>query len=433
MARSWSSRLVGTGLALALLTGVGACDFDGAADLPLPGGGVSGPTYELTADFDDVMNVVPKSPVMVDDVPVGTVTDVERVGWDARITMKIRQDVELPQNTIAEIRQTSLLGEKYVALDEPTEPPVGRLKDGDRIPRSATGSNPEVEEVLGALSFLLSGGGVGQLGTITHELNEVMNGRTDKMRSLLGSLDNVVGILDDQKIDIVHALESLNRLTAKLNQERGVIGAALDTMGPAVEVLADQQKNLVTMLRSLDELGRVGTRVIRASKTDLLAVLDDLRPILYRLNEAGESLPRGLSLLLSFPFPDKARTIVFGDYANAEIRLDINLENFIGKDPIINPGETLSDLQQCLQSGSLFSKACGKFISDVDLFAKLKRACNAGALRNNPVCRVIQLLPDLGSLLGGITGTGGVGRLQKSMLSGVSSSSSTDLYGEGLT
>ncbi len=108
----------------------------------------------------------------VDDVTVGEVTDVERVGWHARVTLRIRDDVELPDNAVAEIRQVSLLGEKYVALEAPATGAEGRLSDGDDIPLSDTGRNPEVEEVLGALSFLLSGGGVAQLGTITQELND---------------------------------------------------------------------------------------------------------------------------------------------------------------------------------------------------------------------------------------------------------------------
>ena len=71
--------------------------------------------------------------------------------------------------------------------------------------------------MLGALSFLLSGGGVAQLGTITKELNNVMSGRTDRLRSLLGTLESVVGTLDDQKADIIRALESMNNLTSTLN------------------------------------------------------------------------------------------------------------------------------------------------------------------------------------------------------------------------
>jgi phospholipid/cholesterol/gamma-HCH transport system substrate-binding protein len=439
MMRALRLRLV----ALAVVAGVvlSGCEFEGAYDLPLPGSGVDADeSYVVTADFQDVMNVVPKSPVMVDDVPVGVVTEVDRVGWAARLTMRIRDDVELPDNAIAEIRQTSLLGEKYVALEAPTDPSPEMLGEGDRIPMSATGRNPEVEEVLGALSFLLSGGGVGQLSTISSELNNVMTGRTDDLKDLLGSLDNVVGTIDGQKSDIIHALESLNNLATTLNKERGTIGEALDVMGPAVAVLADQQQNLMKMLRSLDRLGEVGTRVIGAAKGDVLSMLDDLRPVLARLDEAGDSLPRGLSLLLSFPFPDKARTIVWGDYANAEIQLDISLRNFIGDDPVINPGETLTDLQKCLRSGGLLSTACAKFLKDVDLFQKLKDACKAAGLKDNPVCKAINLLPvlsglggtsgsDSGSDSGGLLGLLG---LRQALTSDQGFSTSSDLYGRTL-
>ena len=72
--------------------------------------------------------------------------------------------------------------------------------------------------MLGALSFLLSGGGVAQLGTITQELNKAMDGRQDNLRHLLASLTDVVGTLDDQKGDIIRAMESVNNLTATLNR-----------------------------------------------------------------------------------------------------------------------------------------------------------------------------------------------------------------------
>ena len=258
--------------AVLLLT---SCKFDGAYDLPLPGGPVDADdAITVTAEFKDILNIVPKSPVMVNDVTVGEVMEVERVGWHAKITMLVRKDVDLPDNAIAEIRQVSLLGEKYVALEPPAEGASdGRLGDGDKIPLAATGRNPEVEEVLGALSFLLSGGGVGQLGTITAELNKAMDGRQDNLRHLLASLTDVVGTLDDQKADIIRAMESVNDLTATLNREKQTVTGALDVAGPAIKVLADQHDELIAMLSALDRLGVVGTRVIGASKDDLLRSL----------------------------------------------------------------------------------------------------------------------------------------------------------------
>ena len=426
-ARAVAAGLVGT----LLLTG---CDFDGAYDLPLPGSPVDADeAFEVTADFADVLNVVPRSPVMVDDVTVGEVVDVERIGWHARVTLRVRDDVELPDNAVAEIRQVSLLGEKYVALEAPAGAPVGRLEDGDRIELPSTGRNPEVEEVLGALSYLLSGGGVAQLGTITRELNDVMDGREERLKALLGNLSDVVGTLDRQKAEIIRAMESIAGLTRTLNREKQVITDAIDATGPAIGVLREQHDELVAMLGSLDELGTVGTRVIRASKEDLLASLCDLRPVLRQLNAAGDHLAPGLNLLISFPFPKEASEIVKGDYANTSIRADISLENLLPGGGLLppvevpDPVETVGLVLQCLASGSLTSKPCTKVLGDLDLLTQLKKKCRRPAHEEKAVCQVLNLLPDLPGLedLGGILG-GGLDGLLDGLLGGASARGSGD-------
>jgi phospholipid/cholesterol/gamma-HCH transport system substrate-binding protein len=417
---------------LLLLVGVlllSSCKFDGAYDLPLPGDPVdAGDGFHVTAEFEDILNIVPKSPVMVDDVTVGEVTDVERVGWHAKVTMLVRKDVDLPDNAIAEIRQVSLLGEKYVALEPPPQgASQGRLGDGDAIPLDRTGRNPEVEEVLGALSFLLSGGGVAQLGTITQELNKAMDGRQEDLRHLLGSLTGVVGTLDDQKADILRAMQSVSDLTATLNREKQTVTGALDVAGPAVKVLADQHDQLIAMLSALDRLGVVGTRVITASKDDLLESLDHLAPVLSKLRRAGDKLAPGLNLIVSFPFPKEASEIVRGDYANTSIRADINLENFFPAGttipdlpipdvptPDLPPGgQVLDDVQKCLRSGDLASQECQKVLADADLLSSLRAKCQKDKYVSNPVCTVLNTLPAvpleqlptvLGTVLGNVLG-----------------------------
>ncbi len=414
--RAWRARTTAVLAGLLVLTGCSS--FDGAYDLPLPGHEVDADdAFEITVYFKDVLNVVPRSPVMVDDVTVGEVSEVERAGWNAKVKLLIRKDVELPDNAIADIRQVSLLGEKYVALEAPSEQePTGRLAEGDTIDLAATGRNPEVEEVLGALSFLLSGGGVAQLGTITHEANLVMSGREGRLRNLLSSLDSVVGTLDQQKVQIISALESMNNLTATLNAEKDTIGDALDATGPAIKVLADQHDELIEMLAALDELGKVGTRVINASKEDVLKILEDLSPILRKLREADEQLAPGLNLLVSFPFPQAANKIVQGDYADTIARADLNFANVfhsLGIPDLQLPDlvEVVDQVARCLKSGSLTSSACAKVLSDLDLLKQLKADCRTQALKGSPVCKLLNSLPDLdlGKLLqGGLLGPNGV-------------------------
>lgn len=320
-------------LAVALVAGtllLAGCGFHGAYDLPLPGKVVSsGNGYQVTADFNDVVSVVPRTVVMANDVPIGQVDSVERVGWHARVVMTVRKDIVLPAKATADVRQTSLLGEKYIQLAAAPGATVakdGRLVNGAHIPLSMTTRNPEVEEVLGALSLMLSGGGVGQLKTITTELNKMMDGRQSDLRDALGRIETLAGALDDQKGDIINAMSAINRLTATLDREKRAIGAALDSFGPALRVLNNQHQALMTMLRSLDRLGSVGGRVITETKDNIVASLRHLKPTLKRLADAGDSLPRGLMMMASFPFPKEAASLAKGDYSNAlfDMNFDLN-------------------------------------------------------------------------------------------------------------
>ena len=303
------------------------CEFNGAASIPLPGGeGTGGDAYQVTVEFPDVLDLVPQSAVKVDDVTVGSVRSIDLKGYTARVVVSVNEDVELPANARASLRQTSLLGEKFVSLDKPTEEqPTGRLRDGDTIGLDRTGRNAEIEEVLAALSLVLNGGSLEQLQTINRELVLALKGRESNVRDLLTQLETFVGGLDKQKQDIVRALDGMDRLTARLAAERQTLSTALRDIPPGVSVLADQRAELTKVLTGLSRLGDVATRVIRSSQQNTVADLRALEPILTQLNKAGKDLPDSLELLTTYPFPRTVDEGIKGDYANLWVTADINL------------------------------------------------------------------------------------------------------------
>ncbi|WNM31131.1 MCE family protein [Streptomyces sp. Li-HN-5-11] len=308
------------------------CEFNGLYDVPLPGGAADdGHAYHVTVEFRDVLDLVPQSAVKVENVTVGAVEKVQLDGWHARVRLRVADSVTLPANAVADLRQTSILGEKYVALSAPPgTAPVGRLRDGDVIPLSRSGRNPEIEEVLSALSALLNGGGVAQLKTITVELNKALDGRETRVKSLLAQLDTFLGGLDEQRGQIVRALKGIDRLAARLGAERTTIAQAVDTIPPALKVLADQRRDLTRMLTALSRLGTTGTRVVNASRDDTVANLKELRPILQQLDKAGDDLPNSLEMLTTYPFPRNVTDAVKGDYVNLRITADLNLADLYG-------------------------------------------------------------------------------------------------------
>lgn len=288
------------------------CGFRGAYSVSLPGGAdVGDDPYTVQVEFLDALDLVQQSGVRVSDVPVGRVESIELGDdWTALVTITVNRDVELPANAVAAIQQSSLLGEKFVELAAPggDVAPRGRLDDGALIPLERTNRNVEVEELLGAMSLVLNGGGLAQLQTINRELGNALEGREPAIKATLRELDTFIGGLDEQKEEISRALDSANTLAETLAARTATIETALDTIGPGLDVLEEQRGQLVSMLDGLARLGEVGTRVIEQSAANTVADLQLLQPILTQLAAAGPNLARSLELLVSYPFPDSSLT-----------------------------------------------------------------------------------------------------------------------------
>jgi len=312
--------LVGSALGLALLlTGCGL-----GKDLyntPLPGGAdVGDDPMTVTVDFHDVVDLVPQSSVKVENIAVGRVSTIKLNpdGQSARATLLVRRDVDLPAGTTARLQQTSLLGEKYVALLRPAagEEGQGSLASGAHIPIQDTSQIAEIEQVLGALSLVVNGGGLAKFQEISQELQQVSDGRPEEIRGFLRNMETFVSSLDARKTSITDALDSVATLSATLDADRAKIATALEGLSPGMQVLVEQRDQLVEMLTALDKLSDASVRTLNASQEDMVEDMKLLEPILRELAESGDALPNSLELLLTYPFSDSVLDAIKGDYLN---------------------------------------------------------------------------------------------------------------------
>lgn len=313
---SRAAAVLAAGIALA---GCGTGGFNGVYNL-LPGGAPLGShPYQVTAVFTNILDLVPQSAVRVDNVAVGRVVRIwlPPDSWYAHVSMLVNGSVHLPANAIAEITQSSLLGEQYVALSPPPGGGQGRLRDGATIPVYRTTSNATVEQVLGALSLLLNGGGIAQLHTITVELNQAFSGNEPQIRSMLVEISKLTADLNAHRADITAALDGLNQLAASLRDRDRQIGFTLDNLAPGLRVLSGQRDQLVGLLNALHRLSDVTVATITKSKAQTVADFRALEPTLRELANAGRTLPQSLQVLLTFPFTDQVMKAIKGDYLNA--------------------------------------------------------------------------------------------------------------------
>ncbi len=307
---------------------LGACEYDGAGSLPLPGSVDEDDGYTVTVVFEDAANLVEKETCRANDTVIGSVETVELTDeLTARVVCRIRYGTELPANVTGTIRETSLLGERFVSLDVAEgEKPRGTLEPGTVIPASLTRVDPNTEIVLGALSQVLNGSGLASVDTITRELNTALAGADT--RGTVEGLERFVGALNDNRDSLTGMLESLDRFTGKLIDQRGVITEALDAVPDGLAVLDRQRPRLVRALRSLSRLSRTAVPLINEIKADTVADLRHLAPVLTRLTEVGDELALTVERIVSWPFPHEALSAIKNDYGGMYGTISLDLDSF---------------------------------------------------------------------------------------------------------
>jgi virulence factor Mce-like protein len=310
-----------------ILAGTG-CAFKGVNSLPLPGAVGRGPGAAIYhVEVANVVRMESNSPVMLDDVVVGSVGNMTVKGWHADIEVSVKPDVVVPANAVATVGQTSLLGSMHVELAPPLgEAPRGRLKPGARIPLDKSSTYPSTEQTLASLSLVINAGGLGQIGDIIHNFNAVLSGRQGQIRDLLSRLDRFVGTLDQQRDNIIASIQGLNRLAGTFAAQRDVLTQALRKLPPALEVLVRERPRLVEALNRLRAFSDTATGLINDTQGDLVKNLQNLEPTIRALADVGPDLDTALGGAPIFPYTqvyiDRAYR---GDYVNLFIQFDFTI------------------------------------------------------------------------------------------------------------
>lgn len=314
------------GLCVALT--MSGCAFQGVNSLPLPGAVGRGPDASVYhVEIANVAQLEPNSPVMMNDVVVGSVRKLVARNWHADIEFSVRPDVVVPANAVASVGQTSLLGSMHLALGAPVgQPPEGKLSPGATIPLNDSSTYPTTEQTLASVAAVVNGGGLGQIGEVLHNFSGAVSGRESDIRDLITRLDTFVGTLDAQRDNLVSSIQSLNRLASTFAGQRDVISRALVKIPPALDVLIKQRPRLTEAMTKLGGFSDTANQFVNDSQDDLVSNLKNLEPAIKALADVGPDLAAVLEYAVHFPFTqsfmDRA---IRGDYYNLYAIVDFTI------------------------------------------------------------------------------------------------------------
>ncbi|BBZ51074.1 MCE family protein [Mycobacterium heidelbergense] len=317
-------RVLGIGCSIMLVTT--GCRFNGLNSLPLPGAVGRGPGATVYhVELANVVTMEANSPVMIDDVIVGSISNMKVRGWHADVEISVRPGVVIPANAVASVGQTSLLGSMHLELNPPLgQPAIGRLQPGATIPLNRSSTYPSTEQTLSSLSVILNAGGLGQIGDVIHNFNAALSGHASDARDLLERLDRFVGTLDRQRDNLVASIRALDRLSATFAGQRDVITQALHEIPPALDVLIKERPRLTEALEKLGTFSGTATKLVNDAGSDLVRNLKNLGPALSALADVGPNLDAALAEAPLFPFTQSiVDRYIRGDYMNGYFIIDL--------------------------------------------------------------------------------------------------------------
>jgi phospholipid/cholesterol/gamma-HCH transport system substrate-binding protein len=327
--RSWTRGAVGRLFAAGTCVAMAAtgCAFQGINSLPLPGAvGRGSDAVVYHVQIANVATLESNSPVLLNDVVIGSVGKMQVQDWHANVDISVKPDVAIPANAVASVGQTSLLGSMHLALQPPPgQEPEGKLAPGATIGLNDSSTYPTTEQTLSSLSVVVNAGGLGQLGDVVHTFNQALSGREADFRDLFTQLDTFIGTLDRQRQSLVATIQALNRIASTFAGRRDSITEALQRIPHALEVLDRERPNLTTALTKLGQFSDTANRLVNDSQADLVNNLKNLAPTIAALADVGPDLDSAIAYATVFPYGqnliDRA---VRGDFINLFATVDIS-------------------------------------------------------------------------------------------------------------
>ena len=216
-----------------------------------------GPGYRrYSAEFIQAAALLPKNPVTVAGIPVGTVTGMHLAGDHVVVDMRIQNNIDLGKDSRAVIMVTTILGSRYLSL----QPGGGGPLANNTIDLNHTEVPYDLQQALQDVAVTYG------------DVN------TDNLASAIEVLGKQVADLPPL---IPKAMDNLKRLSTVMADRREQVGSMLKTMDIVSTTLRRQQTSVGGMVRQGQQLfgelvaRRVAFHSMLAGIRDFVNALDD--------------------------------------------------------------------------------------------------------------------------------------------------------------
>lgn len=296
MTPSHRLRLLLAALAMSTVFATAACAFD-PGNIPMPGSPAADGGYRLHAEFTSVLNLPQRAPVKSGGHTVGSVAAVQLRGELAVADLDIDDGVTFPVGTRAELRQDTLLGDLYVAL----EPPVGDrtrvLSTGDTISVRDT-STSNIEDLLRGVATMINGGAIGALSRGIAEIDAALPDDPEQSRDIAVRQARILHDANANSVAFDSILHDVEAAAGAVAADLGTVTGLLDQWPARQSTVNDLAPQVARYFQTIPRAAAPLANLLTDTRArDYNAIIDMLAPLLRTLVTIDITAPQVLGPL----------------------------------------------------------------------------------------------------------------------------------------
>lgn len=239
---------------------------------------------DIVVELADADRVESGAPVRIAGVRVGQVMGVEIVGDRVHVTVRTPEPV--PVDSRARITTTNALGARAVTLD-PGDEWDELLNDLDDpvIPLERTEAFVDLPDVTDETVDLLEGADSEAAARLFASLADVTAGQREEVGRLLDGLEDVSGVVADNRAELESFLDDAGELVDVLNSVDDDLLRTIDGLSETVAALDARRDELLDFVRATAGASSSTADLVEEEREHIDAILEEIGALLALVDD----------------------------------------------------------------------------------------------------------------------------------------------------
>jgi phospholipid/cholesterol/gamma-HCH transport system substrate-binding protein len=253
--------------------------------------------HHYSAELADASELVRNNAVRLKDVQVGKVTSITVDGLHAKVGFTVGNDVHLPAETNAVVRQTSMLGEMFIDLEPNGD---GVLKDGTTIPLSRTRRAAQLEQVVSLGGQLVNQVTADNFNRMITTFDDAWGGNPERLQKLFDAMSGASNALDANRDQLGATIDKVEQVAAALSPHTAELAQSVNDFASGLRALDAHRDQLGNFTTSLKHLSDQASDLLVNHEAKLAASGKQAKDVLDQIVSNLDNFEKGLYALPDF-------------------------------------------------------------------------------------------------------------------------------------